>query len=116
MVRTGQVQNNGMTEAQYVQQICGEMSGLLSSSNCTSTLQVDMQSFSGFSQANYNNVVNRNGSLNSTQMQYAAGGPCDVVLVRAFYPWSIMTPFLAPLLETCRTASCLSHRGCSFPQ
>jgi Flp pilus assembly protein TadG len=114
MVRTGQVQNNGMTEAQYVQQICGEMSGLLSSSNCTSNLQVDMQSFSGFSQANYNNVVNQNGSLNSTQMQYAAGGPCDVVLVRAFYPWSIMTPFLAPLLENMPNGQYLLTAAAAF--
>ena len=98
LVRTGQAQGNGMTRAQYVRQICSEMSGLVSASTCNSNLQVDMQSFTDFSTANYNNVANQNGSLNNNQMQFVAGNACDVVLVRAFYPWSIMTPLLAPLL------------------
>jgi Flp pilus assembly protein TadG len=114
LVRTGQAQNNGMTETQYVQQICGEMSGLIGTSACTSNLQVDMQSFTDFSEANYNNVVNRNGSLNDSQMQYVTGGPCDVVLVRSFYPWSIMTPFLAPLLANMPNGQYLLTAAAAF--
>ena len=98
LVRTGQAQNGSMTETQYVAQICSELSGLISTSSCTSNLQVDMQSFSNFSSASYNNVMNNNGSLNSQNMQYMTGSACDVVLVRAFYPWSIMTPLMSPLL------------------
>src|ERR1700685_847970 len=70
LVRTGQAQNNGMTKAQYVNQVCGDMSGLIGASTCASNLQVDMQSFSDFSSANYNNVMNNNGTFNDTQMQY----------------------------------------------
>ncbi len=114
LVRTGQAQNNGMTEAQYAQQICGEMSGLISSANCTSNLQIDMESFGDFSSANYNNVMNANGTLNSSQMQYVTGGPCDVVLVRAFYPWNIMTPFLAPLLANMPNGQYLLAAGAAF--
>ena len=99
LVRTGQAQSQGMTRSQYVAQICSEMSGLVSSSNCAANLQVDMESFSDFSSASYNNVLNKNGSLNNNQMEYLTGSACDVVLVRAFYPWTIMTPFMAPLLE-----------------
>jgi Flp pilus assembly protein TadG len=99
LVRTGQAQAQNMTQAQFVARICGEMSGLISTSTCTSNLQVDMESFSNFTTANYNNVLNQNGSLNDQQMQYSTGGACDVVLVRAFYPWSIMTPLMAPLLQ-----------------
>jgi Flp pilus assembly protein TadG len=114
LVRTGQAQNNGMTETQYVQQICGEMSGLIGTSTCTSSLQVDMQSFTDFSDANYNNVMNQNGSLNTNQMQYLTGGSCDVVLVRAFYPWSIMTPFLAPLLANMPNGQFLLTAAAAF--
>ncbi|HEX4160120.1 MAG TPA: TadE/TadG family type IV pilus assembly protein [Rhizomicrobium sp.] len=114
LVRTGQAQNNGMTQAQYVQQICGEMSGLVSSSKCASNLQVDMQSFTDFADANYNNVTNQNGSLNNKQMQYLTGGPCDVVLVRAFYPWSIMTPLLAPLLANMPNGQYLLAAAAAF--
>ncbi|HEY6579095.1 MAG TPA: TadE/TadG family type IV pilus assembly protein [Rhizomicrobium sp.] len=99
LVRTGQAQNENMTRTQYVAQICGEMAGLIGASSCNANLQVDMQSFTDFTAANYNNVLNKNGSLNKTQMQYLAGSACDVVLVRAFYPWTIMTPMLAPLLQ-----------------
>ena len=112
LVRTGQAQNNGMTQAQYLQQICGEMTGLVSSTSCASNLQVDMQSFTDFSGANYNNVTNANGSLNNKQMQYLTGGPCDVVLVRAFLSvehhgrrfWHRSSP-------TCRTASICFRPG-----
>jgi Flp pilus assembly protein TadG len=114
LVRTGQAQNNGMTQAQYVKQICGDMSGLVSASNCTSNMQVDMQSFADFSDANYNNVMNQNGSLNTKQMQYLTGGACDVVLVRAFYPWSIMTPFLAPLLANMPNGQYLLTAAAAF--
>ncbi|MGH6876670.1 MAG: TadE/TadG family type IV pilus assembly protein [Rhizomicrobium sp.] len=99
LVRTGQAQNGNMTQAQYVAQVCSEMGGLIGTSSCEANLQVDMQSFTGFANATYNNVLNKNGSLNNKQMQYLTGGACDVVLVRSFYPWTIMTPLLAPLLQ-----------------
>jgi Flp pilus assembly protein TadG len=114
LIRTGQAQNNGMTQAQYVQQICSEMTGLFSATNCTANLQVDMQSFSDFSGAGYNNVMNNNGSLNDKQMQYLTGGACDVVLVRAFYPWSIMTPLLAPLLANMPNGQFLLTASAAF--
>jgi Flp pilus assembly protein TadG len=99
LVRTGQAQSQGMTRSQYVAQICSEMSGLVSGATCAANLQVDMESFSDFSSASYNNVLNQNGSLNNGQMEYLTGSACDVVLVRAFYPWTIMTPLMAPLLQ-----------------
>ncbi|HEY3637939.1 MAG TPA: TadE/TadG family type IV pilus assembly protein [Rhizomicrobium sp.] len=114
LVRTGQAQNNSMTEAQYAQQVCGEMSGMIGTSTCTSNLQVDMQSFADFSSANYNNVVNTNGSLNTKQMQYLTGNSCDVVLVRVFYPWSIMTPLLAPLLANMPNGQYLLSASAAF--
>lgn len=114
LVRTGQAQGNGMTRAQYIRQICGEMSGFVSASSCNSNLQVDMQSFTDFSNANYNNVTNQNGSLNNNQMQFVAGNACDVVLVRAFYPWNIMTPLLTPLLANMPSGQFLLTASVAF--
>jgi Flp pilus assembly protein TadG len=99
MVRTGQAQNGNMTQSQFVAQVCSEMSGLIPTGTCTSTLWVDMQAFSNFQSANYNNVINPNGSLNSNNMKYQPGTACQVVLVRAYYPWTIMTPLMSPLLQ-----------------
>lgn len=114
LVRTGQAQNNGMTEAQYVQQICSGMSKLISASTCTSNMQIDMQSFNDFSSANYTNVLNQNGTVNTNQLQYLTGGPCAVVLVRTFYPWSILTPLLAPLLANMPNGQYLLTAGAAF--
>jgi Flp pilus assembly protein TadG len=99
LVRTGQAQNGNMTQAQFVAHVCGEMSGLLPLSTCEANLAVDMQSFSNFSTMGFNPVLNPNGSLNLGNMQYQPGTACQVVLVRAFYPWTIMTPLMSPLLQ-----------------
>jgi hypothetical protein len=58
-----------------------------------------MRSFSTFASAQYANVLKQNGTVDTKDLQFAAGGACDIVLVRVFYPWSIMTPFMAPLLQ-----------------
>ena len=99
LVRTGQVQVTGITKTQYISNVCSEMAGLVNSSNCNNNLKVDMEAFQTFASASYNNVLNKNGSLNAGKMQFAAGSACDIVLVRVFYGWSIMTPLLAPLLQ-----------------
>src|SRR5579862_9397770 len=99
MVRTGQVQADSMTEAQYISMICGEVQGLISNVSCKTNLQVDMRSFSTFASAQYVNVLKQNGTVDTKHLQFAAGGACDIGLVRVFYPWSIMTPFMAPLLQ-----------------
>jgi Flp pilus assembly protein TadG len=98
MVRTGQAV--GMSVAQFKSQICGEIVGLISASNCSANLQVDIRQYASFSGASYPSVTNSNGSLNTSDMQYPSSlAPCQVVLVRAFYPWNIMTPLMTPLLE-----------------
>ncbi|HLY04461.1 MAG TPA: TadE/TadG family type IV pilus assembly protein [Rhizomicrobium sp.] len=99
MVRTGQVQTNAMTQTQYISAVCGEMTGLISSASCKSNMLVDMRSYSTFASAQYANVLRNNGTVNANKLQFAAGGACDIVLVRVFYPWTIMTPFMAPLLQ-----------------
>ncbi|HEX4160274.1 MAG TPA: TadE/TadG family type IV pilus assembly protein [Rhizomicrobium sp.] len=99
LVRTGQVQSQNLTKSQYIAQICSEMTGMISAMTCNSNLQVDMESFNSFTNANYTNVINSDGSLNVGAMQFTTGNACDTVLVRAFYPWSIMTPFMKSLMQ-----------------
>lgn len=99
MVRTGQVQANAITKAQYISTVCSEMTGLISSASCNGNLLVDMRSFSTFASAQYADVLKNNGNVNVGKLQFAAGSACDIVLVRVFYPWAIMTPFMAPLLQ-----------------
>lgn len=97
-VRTGQLQGN-VTAAQLRTLICGEVSGLISNANCTANLQVDMRVSNSFTGANYPSVTNANGSLNNGAMAVQSSDTCQVVLFRAFYPWTIMTPLMTPFLQ-----------------
>jgi Flp pilus assembly protein TadG len=99
LVRTGQAQGQNMSQTQFVAQICGEMTGILSLAKCEGSLQVDMRAYSNFSNIGYQSDTNANGSLNINNMQYQTGTACNVVIVRAYYPWSIMTPLMQPLLS-----------------
>lgn len=77
----------------------GARTGLMSWQDCKNTLQVDMRVFSGFSGASYPNVIKSNGALDVNNMTVQATDACKVVLLRAYYPWSVLTPFLAPLMS-----------------
>jgi len=114
MVRTGQVQATSMTKVQYIAQICTQMTGMISSASCNANLQVDMEAFSSFQTANYTNVVNADGSLNIAAMQFVTGNSCDTVLVRAFYPWTIMTPLMRPLLKNMPNGQFLMSSAAAF--
>jgi len=35
-----------------------------------------------------------NGKFSTTSLQFQMGGPGDIVLVRTYYPWQLVTPFL----------------------
>ncbi|HEX3674001.1 MAG TPA: TadE/TadG family type IV pilus assembly protein [Rhizomicrobium sp.] len=113
MVRTGEA--SAFTVGQFKAQICSELSGFISSAQCTSNLQVDVEQYASFSGASYPSVTNANGSLNTAAMGYpAALAPCEVVLVRAFYPWSIMTPLMQPLLENMPNGQYLLSAAAAF--
>jgi Flp pilus assembly protein TadG len=113
-VRTGQVQVSALTKTQYIAQICTEMTGIISSANCNANLQVDMEAFNSFTNADYADVVNADGSLNTAAMQFETGNSCDTVLVRAFYPWSIMTPFMKFILANMPNGQYLVSSATAF--
>ena len=97
LIRTGQMTGN-LTASQLRSYICSEISGLIASTTCNSNLQIDLRSYSTFSGASYPSVVNANGSLNSGAMAVDATGDCQVVLLRTFYPWTILTPLMQTFL------------------
>jgi Flp pilus assembly protein TadG len=65
----------------------GPTTGLMSWQDCLNNLQVDMR------------VFENDGSLDVNNMTIQATDACKVVLFRAYYPWKVLTPFLAPLMS-----------------
>jgi Flp pilus assembly protein TadG len=94
LVRTGQAVS--YTSSQFASAICNEVSLLLT--GCSSKLQVDVESFSGYSAVNYQSPLNANGTLNTALNGYNPGTACSVVLVRAFYTWPVFAPGLVYFL------------------
>src|ERR1700733_15245095 len=113
LIQTGQV--TGMTNAQFVSQVCGEMSEIIASGTCTTNLQVDVREYSSFTGSSYPSVTNANGSINTGNLQYPSTfTACQVTLVRTFYPWSIMTPLLSTLLATMPNGQFLLTSAAAF--
>jgi Flp pilus assembly protein TadG len=92
LVRTGQVQAQNMTATQFHDYICTQVSPLLS---CGTNLQVDVESFSDFNSVNIQNPI-KNGVLDPNLNKFSVGGSGNIVLVRTFYTWDIVTPLLKP--------------------
>ena len=95
LIRTGQAQDASMTQQQFRTQICNEISAILP---CNSNLQIDVESYSSFGSASYGSPLTGSGTLNPALDNYETGNPGDVVLVRVFYQWSVITPLLTPFL------------------
>jgi Flp pilus assembly protein TadG len=112
-VRTGQISGT-ITAATLRSDICANITGMITASQCNANLQVDMRAYSSFGGASIPPVVNPNGSLNSGAMTVQNVGACQIVLVRAFYPWAIITPVLRPMLQTATNGTHLLYSAIAF--
>jgi Flp pilus assembly protein TadG len=94
-IRTGQMQAGGANNAAaFKTLICNGMSWI-STSDCNANLSIDVRTFATFSAITVTPPVTNN-AIDQTQLTYNAGNACDIVLVRAFYPYSLITPLLEP--------------------
>jgi Flp pilus assembly protein TadG len=85
LVRTGQVQTNGLNAAAFRTEVCKQLTAPF---NCTD-LKLDVRHFSDFSSAQLTNPLDANGKL-KTSFTFDPGNPGDIVVVRAFYEWDLM--------------------------
>lgn len=113
MIRTGQLKGT-VTAATLRTQICSRIGGLITTTQCNANLQVDMRSYSSFGGSSYPPVTNANGTLNTGAMTAQPVAACQIVLIRAFYPWQIMTPLMKPLLRTASDGSHLLYAASAF--
>lgn len=89
-IRTGQAQTAGRTVQQMKSEICSEVALL---SDCASKLQLDVRVFSQFSGVTTPPVTDGNGKIDTKKLAFNMGSAGDIVLIRAFYIWNIMSPF-----------------------
>lgn len=90
-IRTGELQSAGGTAATFKNAICANMSWL--GSSCATNLNVDVRTYTSFGAVTTPNPV-VNGAFQQNQMTFTPGVAGDIVVVRAYYQWTIFTPLL----------------------
>ncbi|MBY0564185.1 MAG: pilus assembly protein [Hyphomonadaceae bacterium] len=93
-IRTGQAQQNGVTLDELKDSICQDIRGLLSV-DCEANLFIDVDVYDSFVAA----AAGPNPLANGLQDGgFEPGAPSEIVVVRAFYRWSVMTPLFEGIL------------------
>ena len=93
LILTGQAQTQGLSAAQFKQQVCDTVAGLF---NCQNGVYIDVENYASFADANLSAPVT-NGNLNTSALNYNPGGAGDVVMVRLYYPYPVFMNLLSGL-------------------
>jgi Flp pilus assembly protein TadG len=111
MIRTGQLQTvGGATASTFATQICTELSWL---GSCASNLNVDVRTFSQFSAITAPQPI-KNNAFDPTAMTFQMGGPGDIVVVHAYYQWSLFTPLMNQGLQNLSGGKMLITSAATF--
>jgi Flp pilus assembly protein TadG len=90
-IRTGEVQQRGMTAADVEREVCDGMRRVMPV-DCAGRLFVDIRRFDAFTEVAGNDPA-ADGVLRPGEFAFQPGRPSDIVLARAFYRWELFTPF-----------------------
>jgi Flp pilus assembly protein TadG len=98
-IRTGENQLANRSYTQIQTDLCNSMNNFLVL-NCSGNLYLDVQRFASFVDA-ANGQTNpvQNNQFQTGSFGYNPGAPSDVVVVRAYYRWQVMTPLFQPIFQ-----------------
>lgn len=100
-IRTGQLQGEKGTVATFKTKVCGEMSWL--GSGCNDSLYLQVKKFPKFSDVaivDPKTPEDLENMKTKPEEYFVPGGPQDIIVVRAYYEWDLITPLLNKGLET----------------
>ncbi|MDP2620621.1 MAG: pilus assembly protein [Hyphomicrobiales bacterium] len=92
LIRTGQAQIQGLSETNFKELVCANVVIL---SDCESKIKLDVRTYRDFesTEAMLADPIDENGYL-IEDFEYQPGVGGDIVLVRVFYEWPMITPNL----------------------
>lgn len=101
-IRTGEFQQSGATtKNDFKTLVCNNMAWL---SGCQASLSVDVRTFADFSTMAATPGL-AGAAYNPNATCWSTGEPQDIVLVRTYYEWTLVTPLLNAALENRGTGS-----------
>lgn len=97
-VRTGEFQSAGaVSKDDFKALVCRNMTWLQGS--CTSRILVESQTFTNYAAAGASLSAAPATFDPAGNRCWSVGGPRDIVLMRVYYQWDLITPVLTPALE-----------------
>jgi len=87
-IRTGRLQTEGGTEETFRADVCARVNIV---ADC-GMLAIDVRTYENFSSTDFSSPLQSDGSFDDNGFVFEPGGPGDVVVVRAFYPFQLFVP------------------------
>jgi hypothetical protein len=104
-----------VTAASIKTQVCSRVTSIITAAKCNASLKVDIRTSISFGGSSYPSVTNSNGTLNTGAMNTSSTiSACQIVLVRTFYPWPIMTPLMRTIYQTATDGTHLLYAAAAF--
>jgi Flp pilus assembly protein TadG len=106
-IRTGEFQNANpmssppdkeITRGQFAKLVCRNMTWL--QAGCDGKLMVEAETFDTFAGAGGSEPADPNANPNPAGPCWSVGNPEDIVLVRTYYEWPIISPLLRPIFQS----------------
>lgn len=90
-IRTGELQTTGGSANSFKTAVCNNMTWL--GSSCSGKLTVDVRTFPKFADVSMSDPVT-DGAVDASKTTFTPGNGEDIVVVRAYYEWTLITPML----------------------
>jgi Flp pilus assembly protein TadG len=98
-IRTGEAQMGGVSAGEIEDQLCTELNNFIVM-GCSNNLFLDVDRFDSFVDAdNAAQDPIQDGEFVNSGFGYTPGAPSDIVVVRAYYRWKVMTPLFEPVFQ-----------------
>jgi Flp pilus assembly protein TadG len=101
-VRTGEMQTaGGASAASFKTLVCNNLGWL--QGDCNSNLYVDVRTFASFQTVAAPQPITTTAgktSFDQTKLTFAMGNPGDIVVVRTYYTWPLITPLVQQAIQT----------------
>lgn len=110
-IRTGSFQQSGSQLADFEQNVCDELFGLL---DCDNQLHLDVRTFQNFAGSTTDSPIDDEENFSTDDFQFNPGSASDIVLIRAYYEWELITPVISRPLSNLSNGNLLIQAGIAF--
>ncbi|WP_295175439.1 TadE/TadG family type IV pilus assembly protein [uncultured Brevundimonas sp.] len=111
LIRTGQANEQQLTQEGFKSQICNRM--IVFKSDCSNRLTVDVRVIPNFSTPNVPDPV-ANDAIDPKKTIYNGGKAGDLILVRVWYAHPLVTPLLSQAVSRVGTGKVLLRSATAF--